>query len=164
MLRLLNKLDQLFVYIASFALFIMMLLIFTNVITRYFFNKPIAGVIEFTGEYLMVFVVFLAMSFTQKEGGHVKVTILERMLPDKGKLILDLLVKILSASIFLVLTYTSFLLFTRHLNQDIRSISSVAYPLAPAVFVISLGSFVMSLRLILSLFISSKDTKEQVKD
>lgn len=163
MLRLLNKLDQLFVYIASFALFIMMLLIFTNVITRYFFNKPIAGVIEFTGEYLMVFVVFLAMSFTQKEGGHVKVTILERMLPDKGKLILDLLVKILSASIFLVLTYTSFLLFTRHLNQDIRSISSVAYPLAPAVFVISLGSFVMSLRLILSLFISSKDTKEQVK-
>ncbi|WP_404330282.1 TRAP transporter small permease [Mesobacillus maritimus] len=163
MLRLLNKLDQLFVYIASFALFIMMLLIFTNVITRYFFDKPIAGVIEFTGEYLMVFVVFLAMSFTQKEGGHVKVTILERMLPDKGKFILDLLVKILSVSIFLVLTYTSFLLFTRHLNQDIRSISSVAYPLAPAVFVISLGSFVMSLRLILSLFISSKDTKEQVK-
>ncbi|MGM0903582.1 MAG: TRAP transporter small permease [Bacillota bacterium] len=163
MLRLLNKLDQLFVYIASFALFIMMLLIFTNVITRYFFDKPIAGVIEFTGEYLMVFVVFLAMSFTQKEGGHVKVTILERMLPEKGKFILDLLVKILSVSIFLVLTYTSFLLFTRHLNQDIRSISSVAYPLAPAVFVISLGSFVMSLRLILSLFISSKDTKEQVK-
>jgi TRAP-type transport system small permease protein len=164
MLRLLNKLDQLFVYIASLALFIMMLLIFTNVITRYFFDKPIAGVIEFTGEYLMVFVVFLAMSFTQKEGGHVKVTILERMLPDKGKFILDLLVKILSVSIFLVLTYTSFLLFTRHLNQDIRSISSVAYPLAPAVFVISLGSLVMSLRLILSLFISSKDTEEEIKD
>jgi TRAP-type transport system small permease protein len=164
MLRLLNKLDQLFVYIASLALFIMMVLIFTNVITRYFFDKPIAGVIEFTGEYLMVFVVFLAMSFTQKEGGHVKVTILERILPEKGKFILDLLVKILSASIFLILTYTSFLLFTRHLNQDIRSISSVAYPLAPAVFVISLGSFVMFIRLILSLFVSSEDTKEQVKE
>jgi TRAP-type transport system small permease protein len=152
LLKVIKKIDDILAYISSFALFSMMLLICINVISRFFFKKPIAGVIEFTGEYLMVIMVFLAMSFTQKNEGHVNVEILQRFLPNSIKTIIEIIVKILSASIFILLTYTSYLLFERHLNQDIRSISTLAYPLAPAVFLISLGSFVMSLRLLLSIF------------
>lgn len=158
MLKVYNKIDQFLAYLSSFALFIMMVLIVANVVLRFFLNKPIAGVIEFTGEYLMVFVVFLAMSFTQKNGGHVKVELIQRFFSVRVKSVLDMLVKILSAGIFLVLTYTSFLLFLRHVNQGIHSVSSVAYPLAPAVLAISFGSFIMSIRLLLSIFIEKNFT------
>lgn len=158
--KLFNKVDQILAYIASFALFSMMLLIFINAVSRFLFNKPITGVIEFTGEYLMVMVVYLAMSFTQKNGGHVKVELLQKFLSVRIKALLDILVKILSASIFAILTYTSYLLFIRHLQQDIRSVSSLAYPLTPAVFMICLGSFIMSIRLLISIFISKMDSNE----
>jgi TRAP-type transport system small permease protein len=158
--KIFNKVDLILAYIASFALFSMMLLIFLNAFSRFLLNKPIAGVIEFTGEYLMVIIVFLAMSFTQKNGGHVKVEILHKFLPQKFKSFLEIVVKLLSASIFLMLTYTSYLLFIRHLNQDIRSVSSIAYPLTPAVFMICFGSFIMSIRLLLSIFISKLESSE----
>lgn len=163
MSKLFNKLDLILGYISSFALFSMMVLIFINAVSRFILNKPITGVIEFTGEYLMVFVVYLALSFTQKNGGHVKVELLQRFFSPKINSFLNILVKILSAIIFLTLTYTSYLLLVRHLNQDIRSVSSLAYPLAPAVFVITFGSLVMSIRLILSIFISKIDSDEGVQ-
>jgi TRAP-type transport system small permease protein len=160
LLKVIKKTDEILAYISSFALFSMMILIFINAISRYFLTKPLSGVIEFTGEYLMVIMVFLAMSFTQKNDGHVKVELLQKFLPEKLKIVIEVLVKILSASIFILLTYTSYLLFVRNLNQDIRSISTLAYPLAPAVFLISFGSLVMSLRLLLSIFTSDSKGNE----
>lgn len=116
--------------------------------------------IEFTGEYLMVIIVFLTLSFTHKNDGHVKVEILQKFLPKRIMPLLSVVVNLLSAAIFLVLTYTTYLLFIRHLNQDIRSVSSLAYPLTPAVFMICFGSFVMSIRLLLSSFTSKVDSNE----
>jgi TRAP-type transport system small permease protein len=158
--KIFQKVDLILAYISSFALFSMMVLIFINVISRFFFDKPIAGVIEFTGEYLMVIVVYLAMSFTQKNDGHVKVELIQRLLPGSLKFLINILVKIISASIFILLTYNSFLLFLRHLEQDIRSVSSLAYPLTPAVFIIFFGSLVMSIRLIISIFVSNNEVNE----
>ncbi|MBO0959925.1 TRAP transporter small permease [Neobacillus sp. MM2021_6] len=158
MSKVFKKVDHILAYISSFALFSMMLLIFINAISRFLFNKPVTGVIEFTGEYLMVMVVYLAMSFTQKNEGHVKVEILQKRLSARLTFLLDILVKILSASIFAILTYTSYLLFIRHLNQDIRFVSSLAYPLTPAVFMICFGSFVMSIRLFISIFTAKLGT------
>jgi TRAP-type transport system small permease protein len=158
--KIFNKVDQILAYFASFALFSMMILIFINAFSRFLLNKPVTGVIEFTGEYLMVIIVFLTLSFTHKNDGHVKVDILQKFLPEKVKPLLSVIVKLLSTAIFLILTYTTYLLFIRHLNQDIRSVSSLAYPLTPAVFMICFGSFIMSIRLLLSIFTSTLDSNE----
>jgi len=48
---------------------------------RYLFNRPIAPAYEITEQYLIVAVVFLAMGFVYKEGGHVDVTLLYDKLP-----------------------------------------------------------------------------------
>lgn len=152
MINILNKIDKLLIYVSSFALFIMMLLIFVNAISRFVLNKPITGVIEFTGEYLMVAIVYLALSFTHKNGNHVNVEILYKIISQKTKKILQFVVNVLSLLVFILLTYSVFHLLMEYIQQDIHSMSNISYPLAPAVLMILIGLLLMCLRIIAMIF------------
>src|SRR3989304_943515 len=57
------------------ALLVMMLLVGADISGRRVLNKPIPGTFEVT-EFLIAFVVFFALAYTQKAGGHVRVLVL----------------------------------------------------------------------------------------
>lgn len=152
MISVLNKLDRILVYLSGIGLFTMMVLIFSNAVSRFLLNKPIAGVIEFTGEYLMVIIVYLSLSFTHKNSGHVNVEFVRNYLSDKVNNLLDILVNVISLIIFSVLTYATFMMYLDYLKQNIQTVSSLSYPLAAAVFLISLGSFILCIRLLIMIY------------
>ena len=144
-----DKLDEVLIRISGFALFVMMVWIFLDVILRNFFNSPIRGTLELTGEYFMVIVVYFALSYTQKEKGHLNVTLFEDKFPEGVKRIIKTITNLLAAFTFLIMAYLNFQSGLDYIGNGIRSTSLLNYPLAPAVFIITLGILIIAIRLIL---------------
>ncbi|WP_077213273.1 TRAP transporter small permease [Bacillus dakarensis] len=144
-----DGIDKVMSIIASFTLFVMMVWIFLDVTLRYFFNSPIQGTIELTGEYLMVLLVYLAISQTQKHDEHVRVTFLEEKFSEKMKKVTKFITNILAAPFFLFIAYLNLQEGLEYLEQNIKSVGVLDYPLAPALFIISVGLLMIGLRLII---------------
>ena len=67
----------------------MMLLVTANVISRYIFNRPILGVLEFT-EFMIVAVVYLTLSYTQRQKGHIDIELVTAHLPEAKRQVCQL--------------------------------------------------------------------------
>lgn len=144
-----DRVDNLLVGISSITLFIMMTWIFLDVLSRTFFNQSITGTLEITGEYFMVIIVFLAISYTQKVDGHIKVTLFQEKFPAKVIKVLKILTNLLSSIIIFIMSFLNLQSSMEYLNDDVRSLSLLNYPLAPAVMLIALGLFIIAVRLVL---------------
>lgn len=143
-----ESLDKIFTIIAGATMFIMMLWIFADVMLRTFFNSPIQGTIEVTGEYLMAILVYLMLSNTQKHGGHVSVDLFQNVYSKKFKKFIKFITHLIAAGFFLTIGILNFKEGFEYLDQEIYSVGVLHYPLAPAMFIISLGIFMLTLRLI----------------
>lgn len=66
--------------VAGAITFGVMWLIDANAITRKFFNTPVPGSFEIT-EAALVVIIFFALAYTQRQRGHIRVTLLTRRLP-----------------------------------------------------------------------------------
>lgn len=153
-----NKLDKLMLSISVVTLFIMMIWIFTDVLLRYFFNSPIQGTLELTGEYFMVLIVYLTISYTEKGNEHVYVALFYDKFPNKLKSVTKFSMNILGSAIFLYIAYLNFQRGLAYFEQNVQSSGIMNYPIAPALFIISFGLAMLSLRLILeSVFLIIKE-------
>lgn len=144
-----DVIDKILSAISAVTLFIMMLWIFCDVILRFFFNSPIQGTIELTGEYLMVLLVYLALSDTYKHDEHVKVTFLENKFPENVKKVLKFVTSLFAAAFFFLIGILNFQEGVEYYEQNIMSSGVLNYPLAPALFIIAIGLFMIALRLVL---------------
>lgn len=133
------------------VLCIMMIWIFLDVLFRFTMNKPIPGTVELTGEYLMVLIVYLGLSYTLKHDGHVKVVFLYDKFNDQWKMRTTFITNLLAAISLLFIAALNFNEFFVYLQYDLRSVGILSYPLAPALLIICLGSLILSVRLIINM-------------
>lgn len=144
-----EAIDKITSGIAAFTLFIMMIWIFVDVMLRNILNKPIQGTIELTGEYFMVLLVYLSLSYTHKHDGHVKVTFLEEKFSKGFKNMTKFITNLSAACLFLFISILNFQEGLNYMEQNIRSVGVLGYPLAPALFIISFGLMMITLRLLI---------------
>ncbi len=142
-------LDRVLSAISAITLFIMMMWIFVDVTFRSLFNSPIQGTIEITGEYLMVILVYFMISNTQKVQGHVSVDLLQKKMSGRVKNIAKIMTNLVSAVFFSLICVFNFQQGLEYLDRNITSIGILEYPLAPALFIISLGLAMITLRLLI---------------
>jgi len=147
--KLFESMDKVTSGISAFTLFLMMVWIFVDVMLRTFFHRPIQGTIELTGEYLMVLLVYLSLSYTHKQDGHVKVTFLEEKFSKRIKNITKCMTNLFAACLFSFISILNFQEGLEYIEQNIRSSGVLSYPLAPALFIISLGMMMITLRLLI---------------
>lgn len=147
----LDKIDQLLAYVSSAVLFLMMIWIFVDVTMRSFFNRTITGTLELTGEYFMVIIVYGAISYTLKENGHVSVDFIKGKLSIFKQKILELIANVLALVVFFILGINNLEECIEYFQNDIRSVGLLDYPLAPALMIISLGLFLLTLRLLFNI-------------
>lgn len=159
--RWINKLDQLLIYISATTLFFMMLLIFSDVFVRSFFNSSITGVMEITGEYLMVIIVYFSVSYAEKYKYHVNIDFFQEKFSFVINKITMLLTNSLAVILFIFIGYNNYLQALKYIKQDIRSVGLLDYSLAPALIIIVIGTVVLSIRLIID---SIKILREKQKD
>ncbi|MGQ9825116.1 MAG: TRAP transporter small permease [Desulfotomaculales bacterium] len=126
----------------------MMLLITTDVIGRKFFHQPIKGSVEITEDYLMIALVYLAMSYVYTEGGHVRVILFRRFIPNFIKLPLDTVLNLLGLLFFVLLAWRGWATTLRAIQYREFSSCILAYPLAPAYFILTLGAALLCVRIL----------------
>ena len=151
MQRFLDGWERMMLHISTVTTFILMLLTTADAGGRYLLNWPITGAYEISTNYLMILLVFMAMSYSYREGAHIRVTFLVDRLPAKVKLIVNYIVQMVSVIIgvlFVIATYQQALL-TMETHTTLSSLPFV--PQGPAYFIVPAGLFFMSLAMLLDL-------------
>src|SRR5690625_1313691 len=150
---LLNKLDDILSSVSAITLFIMMMWVSLDVLFRTLFNQPIPGTIEITGEYMMVIIVYLSLSYVQKNKSHVSVDI---FIDKMGKVLgvyVSALCNLIGSFILSFICYFNYLGAIDFMNRNVQSTSTLKYPLAPALWIISIGTFLIAFRLLVELVV-----------
>lgn len=147
----LGKVEKVLTFISGSALTLMMFWISADAVGRYILKKPIPGTSEFNEEYLMILVVYFALSYTYTQGGHVRVSLFLRFFPKSTHRWVGALGDALGLSLFVLLTIASWGVAMDAFNKHVITNSILQYPMAPAYFAIPIGSGFLSIRLLQSL-------------
>lgn len=141
-----NRIFYIFAAICLSALFVLMT---SDVAGRFLFNSPIKGASE-VGVYFIVVVAFLGLGYTQSIGKHVRIDILIMRLPEKARNILDIILLLLSAAFFVMVTWEVGLV--AH-NDFVRKISAPQTLLQLPMWVISFIASVGCALLVITLLV-----------
>ena len=137
---------------SSCAMLLIMLVTTFDLLARKLIDYSIPSLYELTEDYLMVSLVFLSMSYVYSVGGHVRVTLLEKHFPPSIKRPLQKFLLLLALILFGLITLKGWEVTVRAVEFQEVSNSVLAYPLAPAFFLVPLGSGLLFLRILQSLF------------
>ncbi|RJR33111.1 MAG: TRAP transporter small permease subunit [Desulfobacteraceae bacterium] len=146
--RIVDRLENIYTYVAAFTLALMSVLICLDAVCRYVLGYPITGVLEITEEYLMVCTVFLALSYTLTQGGHVRVVILTQFLPSKFNRVSSRFLNVVALGYCLLILITGIQMFIDDFVNHCLSRSSLEYPLAPARFILVAGVGLLCFRIV----------------
>lgn len=137
-------------FLAVVATFVMMLVTTADAVGRYVFNRPILVAFELTTNYLMIAAVFLAMPFTYREGGNIRVTFLVDRFCGRARLAVDHVVQLVSLLYCAALTVATFSQ-ARHIMRTGTTFTTVDLPLWPGHLVVAVALFLVALMMLLDL-------------
>ena len=143
--------------IGAISLFLMALLAFINVITRYFIKYSLAPTeeLEVSG---LVFITMLGASVALKRDQHLRLMYLDRKVGEKTRFYLTLFSHILTFIFFSILTYLSYF----HIKDEIElNITTEALNIPEWIYVaaIPFGSVIINIRVIQKIIKLIKDRK-----
>lgn len=105
MTRWLRIVDQASIFIAVFAIAMIMVAVSLDATLRYVFNSPLQWSFEVVRYYLMVAGIYFALSNTFTNGDHVNITLFRDMMSKRTRNFLDIIWCLLAAVIFGFLVY-----------------------------------------------------------
>lgn len=150
MKTLLLVIDRALVVIAIGALVLMMGITTVSVIGRKLFNAPIPDDLVMS-EMLMVFVVFLPLSYVQLHREHVFVTLFTDWMSRPARLALETLGLLIGLAIFGLVAAATFTDFHEAWSVGAYEDGPLELPEWPSRFVVFLGMLVFSVRLFVDL-------------
>jgi TRAP-type C4-dicarboxylate transport system permease small subunit len=128
-------------FIASIAAACIILITVSDVIMRYFFNKPINGSFELT-EYLMVIIVFMAIPWATMRDAHVRIDLITGRFTKRKQAILYAISCLLAMIIsFIIAWYT--IPETRYVYNLKQKSDMLDIPAYPFYFLIAVGMFTL---------------------
>ena len=143
----LNKLGAIFDRIidvfAGAAAFIMLFLIVSicsEIVMRYFFNRPLIWVVQ-VSEINMLYLTFLGAAWVLKREGHVRVDILVNYLRPRTQAILGVVTSIVGAAACLVLFWYGALETWEQWTRGTYTAEIPNLPNGPILMIIPIGSF-----------------------
>jgi len=148
--KLLYLLDRILVGLACFALFIIMVIVFFDVLSRYLFNAPFSWSYTLIGFYLMTTVFFFAISDGFRYQAHVKIDFLSHYIPLRLRA-LAVSLGYFGGSVVIYLWSNQALLRMQsaYLNDD-RLAASIPWPTWIVYLIVLIGSIVMALSVLLA--------------
>ena len=132
--------------IAAGILAVMMFLTATDVLLRYFLNRPITGSLEMT-EYLMVILVSFGLGYCTLLKGHVTVNLFVSRLSPRTQAIINSITYLFSFGLIALITWQSILYISFVRHPKITS-SVLHIPTFPFVTILAFGMAVFCLVLL----------------
>ncbi|MCZ4253942.1 TRAP transporter small permease [Sulfitobacter sp. PR48] len=134
--------------LAGITLMAVMVLVVANALLRYLFNTPVAGTLELT-EGALPIIVFLSLAMTQYEGGHIKVVLLTRTLPQGLRRAAVVLAMLAGAGLFAWATYAGWKLAAKSFAIGEIERGSIRYPLWPVKGAIAFGMALLTIQFLI---------------
>ena len=144
------RLESLLTFLGGIVILLLVLLATANILGRWILSMPINGYVDWV-EQAMAFFAFLGISYTQRDGGHIRMDILVSHL--RGRLLwsVELFSTIITLVITLVLIYGSWLHFYRAWSIGDSSLD-INLPTWPAKLVVPVSLTILALRLLLQIW------------
>ena len=149
--KVLTVVERIFAFAAGISIVLMMLLTTFDLLSRKFLDYSIPSLYEFTEDYLMVSLVFLSIGYVYTQGGYVRVTLIEQHLPHLVRLVWEKLHQSMTLVLFFFIAVKGWDAAVRAYEFNEMSNSVLAYPLAPALLLVPIGSAMLCLRIIQAL-------------
>ncbi len=134
-------------HLPAWTVFLLMLMVLVEVITRYLLQSPLS-IADEMGGFMLVGITFVGLAYTWKERGHVKVEIITNLLPAVIKRWLRFFTLILATVFCWPMIAGSYELLQDSILFGARSGSWMRTPLVYPQSVLLLGSVLLLLQLI----------------
>lgn len=151
----LYRLERKLALVSGFAVFSLMILAVVSVGGRNLFNAPLPGYVDWI-EQIMPLIAFMAIAYTQRDGGHIRMDIVVGKLNGRALWAAEFITTLVMLILMLALVYGSsshFIRsfdFARPLWSNDSSID-IAIPLWPAKLLVPIAFSVLCLRLYVQL-------------
>lgn len=145
--RILRVVEKAGVAIAGILMFMIMLVVVTDVVMRYFFNSPLSWSYELISLYLMVGCFFFALSDTLAANAHVSVDILHLYMPERLRHAAEFVGYFLATPVFAAIFYMSVInTWDAYQGGDVLA-GHIPWPTWLAAICVPIGVGVMVLRM-----------------
>ena len=147
----LYQLEKLFALLSGLAVFSLMILAVISVGGRQALNEPLPGYVDWI-EQAMPLIAFMGISFTQRDGGHIRMDILIGALQGRTLHFVELITTLFILSLMLLLVWGSWAHFERSFDFTAPlwsrdSSMDIRLPLWPAKLLAPIAFSVLCLRL-----------------
>ena len=137
--------------------------IFVDVFFRYFLNRPSRWVTEVSG-YLLLYLIFLATSYTLEKGVHIRVTFISDLFKFKMKRFLELVGSLFAVIFCFVLLWQTSLLTWEAYRDDWIAPTMLSVRYYYIYVVMALGSFLLFLTTLFKTIMTFVETEPQVSE
>jgi TRAP-type C4-dicarboxylate transport system permease small subunit len=135
---------------ATVCIFLMICTIVPDSIGRYFFNKPLHGTLEFN-MLLMSAIVFLSLSWTQSQRGHVRVELLLSKVGPRIRSVMNLICWIIALALFLAITIggAEEAIYSTRVRETLWGVKK--FPVWPGKIIATFGSALICIQLMIDI-------------
>ena len=147
--RLVHRIEKLTALICGLSIFALMFVGVVHVLGRKFFDMPIFGYIDIV-EIMMAFMVFLAIAFTERLGGHIRMELFVGMLRGRWLAVFELVGVVLGLAVVGVLLVYSWDHAMRAFYLGDSTIDA-QIPLWPSKLIVPISLAILFVRLLVSL-------------
>jgi TRAP-type C4-dicarboxylate transport system permease small subunit len=154
--RHLYKLESAFALISGLAVFALMMLAVVSVSGRNFFNQPLPGYVDWI-QQAMPLIAFMGVSFTQRDGGHIRMDMIVSKLKGRALYVVELITTLAILLLMILLVWGTFAHFQRSFDfaaplWSRDSSFDIALPLWPAKLLAPIAFGILCLRLMLQVY------------
>lgn len=149
----LDRVGKFFALISGLAIFSLMVLAVVSVSGRNFMNQPLPGYVDWI-EQAMPLIAFMGVSYTQRNGGHIRMDMLVGRLKGRALYLAELITTLAILTLMILIVWGSWAHFQRSFDFSAPlwsrdSSMDIAIPLWPAKLLAPLAFFVLCLQLTL---------------
>ena len=145
--KVLGTIEKIASTIAAAFMFAIMMIVFSDVIMRYAFNKPFSWAYDLISMYLMAGVFFLVLSEAYTSRAHVSVDILQQKFPPAMIRLSEIVTCIVGMTVFSLIAYLGILrTVDSYQSADVMA-GAIPWPMWPSIGLVPLGAGLITIRL-----------------
>jgi TRAP-type C4-dicarboxylate transport system permease small subunit len=146
-LKALATIEKIASTIAAVFMFAIMIIVFSEVIMRYAFNKPFSWAYDLISLYLMAGVFFLVLSEAYTERAHVSVDILQQKFSPAMIRLSEIVTCIVGITVFALIAWLGFLRAVDSFRSSDVMAGAIPWPMWPSIGMVPFGAGLITLRL-----------------
>jgi TRAP-type C4-dicarboxylate transport system permease small subunit len=150
-LRTLGAVERVVSTIAAIFMFAIMIIVFSDVVMRYAFNRPFSWAYDLISLYLMAGIFFLILSEAYASHAHVSVDILQQKFPPAMIRVTEIVTCLVGITVFSLIAWLGFLRAVESFRSSDVMAGGIPWPMWPSIGLVPLGSGLITLRLALHL-------------